>query len=67
MNKPQLWFCDKCCTVGVVMCEESADVWTVGLAIRTAHIQYRPECLYRERVIVVENLKTDAILCAGRT
>jgi len=49
------------------MCEESADVWTVGLAIRTAHIQYRPECLYRERVIVVENLKTDAILCAGRT
>lgn len=65
-QKPQLWFCDRCCVVGVVMFEEHADVMTVSGKIRDAHVRYRPECMYRERVIVVENLKKDTILCTGK-
>lgn len=64
--KPQLWFCDKCCAIGVVMYEEYTDVMSVTNKIRSAHLKYRPKCQYSERVIVIENLKTDAILCAGR-
>lgn len=66
MKKPQLWFCDKCCTVGVVMYGPHEDVLGVSMRVRKAHLKYRPKCMYLERVIVPENLKTDAILCAGR-
>lgn len=63
---PQIWFCEKCCTVGVVMYRPDEDAWSVGNKVRAAHLKYRPKCRYSERVIVVENLKTDAILCTGR-
>lgn len=66
MKTPQLWFCDRCCTIGNVMIEEHADVWSVSNQIREAHLKYRPNCGYKERVIIVENLTTDQILCTGR-
>ena len=64
--KPQLWFCDKCCAVGVVMYDEQEDAMSVSNRIRAAHLKYRPKCRYSERVIVPEYLTADAILCAGR-
>lgn len=64
--KPQLWFCDRCLVIGVVMHEEHEDVMSVSNRIREAHLKYRPSCRYSERLIVPENLKTDHILCTGR-
>lgn len=65
MNKPQLWFCDRCYAIGVVMYEEHADVMGVSHKIRDAHVKARPDCLQRERVICIENLTKDEILCIG--
>lgn len=66
MKKPQVWYCEQCGTIGNVMYEEGTDVWTIGNQIHVQHMQYKPKCGYRERVIVMENLATDHIICAGR-
>lgn len=66
MNKPQIWYCDDCRALGVVMVGDVEDIWSVYTRIKDAHRGAAPGCTSCERVIVEPNMDKDRILMMGR-